>query len=76
MNSVEYSLYDEIEMKKDHPCIHHSKRFQILRLGADVKFVCLGCGGILITSRDKFDHSIKKVLAHHEKPLVKYEPFS
>ena len=76
VNEKEYALFDEVELKKAHPCANRSRRFQILRLGADVKFVCLECGSILIVSRDSFDHSIKKVLAHHDKPLVKYEPLS
>lgn len=70
----DYSLYDEVELKKAHPCSNRSRRFQILRLGADVKFVCLECGSILIVGRDSFNHSIKKIIAHHDKPLVKYDP--
>jgi hypothetical protein len=65
-----YVLYDEVEMKKAHPCFHHSKRFQILRLGADIKIRCLGCGAVLLMDRDHFNHSVKKVVAHHEKPLT------
>ncbi|MBQ4255217.1 MAG: DUF951 domain-containing protein [Bacilli bacterium] len=76
MNEIPYALYDEVELKKAHPCVHHNKLFQILRLGADVKFVCLGCGGILILDRNKFNHSIKKVVRHHDAPLVKYRPLN
>ena len=73
MSVPEYGLYDEIEMKKPHPCHARSKRFQILRLGADVKIVCLGCGSMLMLDRDSFNHKIKKVVAKHEKPLVNYQ---
>lgn len=59
---TQYNLFDEVEMKKAHPCIHRSKRFQIVRLGADVKIKCLGCGNIIMIDRDKFNHSLKKVI--------------
>jgi hypothetical protein len=64
-----YGLYDEVEMKKAHPCAAHSKRFQIIRVGADIKIKCLGCGNVIMIDRDEFNGKIKKVLAHHEGPL-------
>ena len=70
---IPYDLYDEVEMKKPHPCIARSKRFQIVRLGADIKVICLGCGHVLLIDRDRFNQRIKRVIAHHEKPIV---PFS
>lgn len=59
---LDYNLYDEVEMKKPHPCIKRSKRFQIVRLGADIKIKCLGCGNIIMIDRDKFNHSIKRII--------------
>lgn len=67
---VEYGLYDEVEMKRPHPCHARSKRFQIVRVGADIKILCLGCGNVMMIDRDKFNSKIKKVIAHHEGPLV------
>lgn len=67
---IPYSLYDEVEMKKPHPCFRRSKRFQIVRVGADIKILCLGCGAVLMIDRDKFNSSIRKVVASHEGPLV------
>jgi len=69
----EYALYDEIEMKKAHPCARRSKRFQIVRVGADIKVLCLGCGTVLMMDRDHFNSCIKKVVAHHEAPVTKSE---
>lgn len=65
-----YALYDEVEMKRPHPCFLRSKRFQIVRVGADIKIMCLGCGNVIMIDRDKFNSRIKKVIAHHEAPLV------
>ena len=67
---IPYSLYDEVEMKKPHPCFRRSKRFQIVRVGADIKILCLGCGAVLMIDRDKFNSSIRKVVASHEGSLV------
>ena len=56
-------------MKKAHPCKHRTNRFQIVRVGADVKIRCLGCGNVMMLDRDAFNHKIKKVVAHHENLL-------
>ena len=66
---IEYTLYDEVEMKRPHPCNSRSKRFQIIRLGSDLKIKCLGCGSVIMIDRDSFNHKVKKVVAHHEGPL-------
>lgn len=63
------SLYDEVEMKKCHPCFSHCKRFQILRLGADIKMKCLGCGKVLLVDRDQFNKRLKKIVCSHTGEL-------
>ena len=70
MAVIPIELYDEVEMKKAHPCSHRSKRFQIIRVGADVKILCLGCGNVIMMDRDYFNHAVKKVVAHHESPVI------
>lgn len=67
---TDYQLYDEVEMKRAHPCFARSKRFQIIRVGADIKIMCLGCGNVMMIDRDKFNGKIKKVICSHEGPLV------
>ncbi|MCQ2793699.1 MAG: DUF951 domain-containing protein [Bacilli bacterium] len=62
MKTLDYKLGDIVEMKKEHPCSSRSKQFEIVKLGADLKIRCLGCGGILIISRDNFNRSFKKVI--------------
>lgn len=71
MDVSSIKLYDEVEMKRPHPCSSRSKRFQVIRLGADVKILCLGCGNVIMLDRDKFNTKIKKVIAHHDAPLIK-----
>ncbi len=65
-----YGLYDEVEMKKPHPCAFKSKRFQIVRVGADIKIRCLGCGNVIMIDRGQFNGKIRKVIAHHEGPML------
>lgn len=70
MTIIPYKLYDEVEMKRPHPCSSRSKRFQIVRVGADIKIMCMGCGNVMMIDRDKFNGKIKKVIVSHEGPLV------
>ena len=62
MKVFDYQLGDIVEMKKPHPCASHSKLFEIVRVGADLKIKCLGCGNIIIISRDNFNKRFKKVV--------------
>ncbi len=56
---MEYKLGDIVIMKKDHPC--KSNRFEIIRVGADIKIKCLKCGRVLMFDRYEFNKKIKKV---------------
>ena len=62
MENLVYELNDIVEMKKEHPCQNRSKRFQIVRLGADIKIKCLGCGNSIMLSRHNFNKNLKKVI--------------
>lgn len=66
---VEIALYDEVEMKKKHPCASRTRRFQIVRVGADIKIKCLGCGNIIMMDRNSFNEKVKSVVAHHDGPI-------
>lgn len=63
MKDLAYNLNDIVELKKPHPCKEHSKLFQIVRLGADLKIKCLGCGNVLMISRDNFNYRLKKIVS-------------
>lgn len=62
MKTFDYQLGDIVELKKPHPCVHKSKLFEIVRVGADLKIKCLGCGNVIIISRDNFNKRFKKVI--------------
>lgn len=59
---IEYGLNDIVEMKKSHPCATRANRWQIIRLGADIKIRCSGCGNIIMLTRGNFEKSLKKIL--------------
>ncbi len=58
---MEYNLNDIVEMKKEHPC-HKSKQWKIIRMGADIRIKCLGCGTSVLFSRRDFEKRLKKVI--------------
>ncbi|MFA5480761.1 MAG: DUF951 domain-containing protein [Bacilli bacterium] len=70
MQVLEYQLFDIVEMKKEHPCVTRTKKFQIVRVGADIKIMCLGCGNIIMMSRYDFNKRLKKVLNHETSQLA------
>ena len=51
--------YDILEMKKAHPC--GAKRWQVLRVGADFRLRCLGCGRVVEGPRSRFEKNIRKI---------------
>lgn len=62
MESSEYQLNSIVEMKKPHPCSTHCKEFEVIRLGADIKIKCLGCGNIIMLPRNDFNKKAKRVI--------------
>jgi hypothetical protein len=56
-----YQVGHQIEMKKPHPCIQRSVLFEVVKIGADIKIKCLGCGTILMMTRDHFNQQLKAV---------------
>ena len=55
---------DVLTMKKQHPC--GSNQWQVLRIGADFKLKCCGCGHEVMGSRQKFEKNVKKVYRNGE----------
>ena len=50
---------DTLVMKKTHPC--GSNRWQVLRIGADFKLRCMGCGHEVMGARSKFARNVKSI---------------
>ena len=69
MDKLDYGLNDIIEMKKEHPC-HKSMEWKIIRMGADIRIKCLGCGTSVLMPRQKFDKKIKRIVRKAEEEGV------
>lgn len=44
-----YEVGDIVKLKKKHPC--GSQEWEILRVGADFKLKCTGCGHLIMVAR-------------------------
>ena len=61
MQDKNYDLGTILEMKKGHPC--GENKWEVIRLGADIKIKCLKCGRIVMLPRIEFNKKIKKVIS-------------
>ena len=50
---------DVLTCKKKHPC--GCDRFLVLRVGADFRVRCMGCGHEILVRRSKFEPNIRSV---------------
>ena len=62
---TEFGLHDTVMMKKPHAC--GENRWQIIRVGADIKIKCVQCGRIVMMDRADFVRSAKKKLKPEER---------
>jgi hypothetical protein len=60
MNELKFAVGDVLVMKKNHPC--SANTFKVMRIGSDVRVICIGCGRDLILPREKLEKSIKNVI--------------
>ena len=58
---MEYKLNDIVITKKEHPCKDRCNKWQIIRVGADVKIKCLACGHVVMLPKYKFEKIVKKI---------------
>ncbi len=57
-------LGDILVMKKAHPC--GEKQWRVLRVGADFRLKCLGCGHELMIPRFKAEKNIRSVISQED----------
>ena len=57
---MDIQLGDILIMKKAHPC--GEKRWKVLRIGADFRLQCMGCGHEVMTPRFKAEKNIRQIL--------------
>ena len=56
----EIRLGDVVQTRKQHPC--GCDTWLVIRIGADIKIKCQGCGHIVMLDREAFLKRRKKVL--------------
>ncbi len=56
---MDIRVNDILTMKKSHPC--GSAKWLVLRIGADFRLRCCGCGHEVMGARSKFERNIKAV---------------
>ncbi len=60
-----YGMHDVVQMKKPHPCGENA--WAIIRLGADIRIKCQGCGQSVMMPRREFEKKMKKVIKTAEQ---------
>lgn len=55
-----YKLNDIVEMKKPHAC--QTNKWQITRMGVDIKIKCVNCNREIMMDRLEFEKKLKKVI--------------
>ncbi len=56
-----YKLGSIVMMKKNHPC--GTNKWEVVRMGADIKIKCLECGRFIMLPRIEFDKKMKRVIS-------------
>ena len=54
-----YEVGDIVTLKKPHPC--GSKEWEILRVGADFRLKCTGCGHQIMIPRRQLEKNVKGI---------------
>ncbi|GFH41597.1 hypothetical protein Hs30E_01480 [Lactococcus hodotermopsidis] len=62
-----YDLGDFVEMKKPHACVvkatgKKANRWEIVRMGADIKILCTNCEHLVMMTRNDFNKKMKNRL--------------
>lgn len=64
---MDFNIGDIVKMKKAHPC--GSDEWEILRVGADFRIKCRGCGHLVMLPRVKFEKNVKKVIEKQKEGI-------
>lgn len=65
--TYQYEVGDFVTMKKQHPC--GSREWEILRVGADFRLKCTGCGHQIMIARKLVEKNTRSLRKNSKKPL-------
>ncbi len=54
---IPFQVGDVVQLKKKHPC--GASEWEILRVGADFRLKCLGCGRQVMLPRTQVEKNVK-----------------
>lgn len=56
---MDIQVGDIIKLKKQHPCGSHE--WEVLRIGADFRLKCMGCGHQIMIARKAAEKNIREI---------------
>ena len=62
-----FNLGDIVKMKKQHPC--GSYNWEVMRMGADIKIKCQGCGRLVMLPRSEFERKMIRIIETNQAKL-------
>ena len=57
---MDIQVGDKLTLKKAHPC--GSYEWEVLRIGADFRLKCMGCGHQIMSPRSQIEKKIKRII--------------
>lgn len=57
---MDVQVGDVLKLKKNHPC--GSCEWEVLRIGADFRLKCRGCGHQVMVPRTKIEKNIREII--------------
>ena len=57
---MDINVGDVLKLKKQHPCC--SREWEVLRVGADFRLKCLGCGHQIMIARKLLEKNVKEIV--------------
>ena len=59
---MDIQVGDVLRLKKPHPC--GSKEWEVLRIGADFRLKCQGCGHQIMIARRQVEKNVKEIISN------------
>lgn len=56
---MDIQVGDVLKLKKQHPC--GSREWEVLRIGADFRLKCMGCGHQIMIARRQAEKNVKEI---------------
>lgn len=66
MAPLDVAIDDIVRLRKQHPC--GSTDWRVVRLGADIGLVCLGCGHRILMPRSVLARRVKSFIQRGPRP--------